>query len=208
MFHFRRTHPRSAAIAITMIALIPAAGAIGQVFTKSSAFGPCLSNTGNAQHLGCNGSLASELPPQGVADVGMWRLVRTPHPRGGADMVSIIHTADTLHSDLDLAGLSIRCSDKGVEALLVVLEPRSPRTQPQVRIGAGSVSAVFVSSVVTPFSLILLPPDAATLITGPWKSLPDLSVQIDSDGSVARGIVQLAGLPAALQLLNANCATR
>src|ERR1700678_1888794 len=41
-----------------------------------------------------------------------WPLIRTPHPRGGPDAVSIMRTADTARSDPELAGLMIQCAEK------------------------------------------------------------------------------------------------
>jgi hypothetical protein len=42
--------------------------------------------------------------------MGGWHLVRTRNPYGGADAISIMRTADASRSDLDLAGLMIRCA--------------------------------------------------------------------------------------------------
>src|SRR5262245_15718687 len=52
---------------------------------------------------------------------GTWRLVRTPDPRGGPDAVSIMQTADAARSDMDLVGLTLRCSDTGFDILVVFL---------------------------------------------------------------------------------------
>ena len=65
-----------------------------------------------------------------------WHLVRTANPRGGPDAVSISHTADISRSDLDLAGLMLRCGEKSVEVMIVVVTPLSPRARPDVTIGA------------------------------------------------------------------------
>jgi hypothetical protein len=56
---------------------------------------------------------------------GSWRLVRTPNPRGGPDAVSVMQTPDPSRSDIDLAGLMLRCSDRGFEVLIVLLHPFS-----------------------------------------------------------------------------------
>lgn len=54
---------------------------------------------------------------------GGWHFVRTRNPYGGVDAISIMHTADTSRSDLDLAGLMIRCSKGGTEVAVVLLRP-------------------------------------------------------------------------------------
>jgi hypothetical protein len=62
-----------------------------------------------------------------ATSAGTWRLVRTPNPRGGPDAVSIMQTADAARSDIDLAGLTLRCSDSGFDVLVVFLKPFPPR---------------------------------------------------------------------------------
>src|ERR1700733_4523674 len=66
-----------------------------------------------------------------------WHLQRTANPRGGPDAVSISHTADISRSDLDLAGMMLRCGEKGVEVLIVAVTPFSPHARPNVTIGAN-----------------------------------------------------------------------
>ena len=51
--------------------------------------------------------------------------MRTRNPHGGADAVSIMHTADTSKSDLDLAGLMIRCREGGTEIVACFHDGRS-----------------------------------------------------------------------------------
>lgn len=137
-----------------------------------------------------------------------WRLVRTPNAGGGAAAVSIMHTADVARSDLDLAGLMLRCGENGVEALVVIIDPRRPRAQPRIKLGTGGDSATFTASMVPPFSLILLPSDAAALLTGRWKSRPELAIEINGDGAPVHGVVPLAGLAEALQSLDDGCMSR
>src|SRR5437899_1091146 len=57
--------------------------------------------------------------PKSTSEMGGWRLVRTPNPRGGADAVSIMRTADSSRSDIDLAGMAVRCGEIGAEVLVV-----------------------------------------------------------------------------------------
>src|SRR5262249_51216293 len=69
-----------------------------------------------------------------ATNAGTWRLVRTPNPRGGPDAVSIMQTADPARSDVDLVGLTLRCSDTGFDVLVVLLKPFPPRTHPKVKL--------------------------------------------------------------------------
>src|SRR5262249_23883382 len=71
---------------------------------------------------------------------GTWRLVRSPNPRGGPDAVSIMQTADAARSDIDLAGLALRCSDTGFDVLVVFLKPFPPRAHPKVKLTTGGAT--------------------------------------------------------------------
>jgi hypothetical protein len=51
-----------------------------------------------------------------ATNAGTWRLVRTPNPRGGPDAVSIMQTADSARSDIDLLESTLRCSDTGFDS--------------------------------------------------------------------------------------------
>jgi hypothetical protein len=171
----------------------------------------CLEIVDSAARLRCFESATNKLPAKpepNTHDMGQWRLVRTANQGGGADAISIMHTADTSRSDLDLAGLALRCGKTAIEALVIVIEPRPPRAVPQIKIGTGADSFTFAASVVPPFSMFLLPSDAAALITGSWKLRSELAIQIDGDGSPVRGVIALAGLQSALQSLTANCSSR
>jgi hypothetical protein len=137
-----------------------------------------------------------------------WRLVRTPNPAGGRDAVSIMHTAELTRSDLDLAGLMLRCADSGIEVLFVVVEPISPRSHPKVTVATGPTKLVLSASAVPPGLLVLLPVEAAALAEGPWQKATELSVVIEGDRDPVRGVVLLAGLGGALQLLRSNCPTQ
>ena len=110
-----------------------------------------------------------------------WHLVRTANPRGGPDAVSISHTADISRSDLDLAGLMLRCGEKSVEVVIVVVTPLSPRARPDVTISADHKEWRFVAQAVSPGALLL--PAEATSLAG-WT----LAI-----GARARGEGYLAG---------------
>ena len=135
-----------------------------------------------------------------------WRLVRTHNPNGGADAISIIHSADTSRSDLDLVGIMIRCSETTTEVLIVVLPVLPFSTQPQVAFGKLENESQFEAKIAPPGTLILVPQDATTLVNGPWQNLDDLFIRIEDGQSTIRGVVKLAGLQAAFKKLQATCA--
>ncbi len=60
------------------------------------------------------------------------------HPRSARrpGCGSIMPTADLSRSDLDFAGLMLRCAQDGIEALVIVIEPRPPRARPSIKFGA------------------------------------------------------------------------
>src|SRR5262249_17223849 len=85
---------------------------------------------------------------------GSWRLVRTPDPRGGPDAVSIMQTADAARSDIDLVGLTLRCSDTGFDVLVVFLKPFPPRAHPKVKLTTGSATVHLEATVIPPGAAI------------------------------------------------------
>ena len=146
-------------------------------------------------------------------EAGTWRLVRTPNPSGGPDAVSIMQTADTTRSDFDLAGLSLRCQDGGVEVLIVLVGALSLRAHPKVAVSAGGKSTDFTATVVPPGASLLLPKTATELASGLWTATSEMTVQIetgqnDSAPSLIRGVVPLKGLSSALPSLLAICSTQ
>jgi hypothetical protein len=139
---------------------------------------------------------------------GTWRLVRTPNPRGGPDAVSIMQTADTARSDIDLVGLTLRCSDTGFDVLVVFLKPFPPRTHPKVKLTSGGTTVHLEAAVIPPGAAISLPAEAATLVKGSWQSSSELAIEVEDDGNATRGFISLVGLEPALSLLASNCPTR
>jgi hypothetical protein len=117
-----------------------------------------------------------------------------------------MHTADVSHSDPQLAGLMIRCSQHGPEALIVTLQAFPLRARPHVAFGKPGNEANVQATVAAPGTMILFPQDAASLINGPWKGLNELSVRIDEGSAGIKGFVELTGLQAAFKVLQANCA--
>lgn len=139
---------------------------------------------------------------------GGWHYVRTPNPQGGADAISIMHTADTSRSDLDLAGLMIRCREGGTEAVIVLIRAFPLRARPHVVVSKPGDETRFEATVAPPGTAILLPGDATTLVNGAWLARSDLSIQVDNGPTTIRGVVALAGLQAAFKVLLASCATQ
>jgi len=195
------------------------AAAIGHGYAQQAGpdgnFERCRAITDATARLRCFESAttkpAAKVTPQTLGPgTGTWRLVRTRNPIGGKDAVSIMQTADIGKSDLDLAGLMLRCGDAGVEVLLVLVSPVLPRAHPKVITTAAGKSADFTATVVPPGAALLLPQEVTALASGPWTAASELAVQVepgpgDSEPSAIRGIVPLTGLGAALPLLMANC---
>lgn len=134
-----------------------------------------------------------------------WRFVRTHNPHGGVDAISIMHTADISRSDLDLAGLMIRCNKDGAEVVIVVLRPFRLRARPRVVFGKPENETQFEAIVAPPGTAVVVSGDATTLVSVSWQALSDLFIRVDNGQSKIRGVVALAGLQAAFKVLVASC---
>jgi hypothetical protein len=77
-------------------------------------------------------------------------MVRTPNPHGGPDAASIMQTADTARSDIDLVGLTLRCSDTGFDVLVVFLKPFPPSANPKVKLTTGGATVRLEATVIPP----------------------------------------------------------
>jgi hypothetical protein len=150
---------------------------------------------------GAERSLSSEL-------AGGWHFVRTRNPEGGPDAISIMHTADTSRSDLDLAGLMIRCGERGAEVVIVLIRSFPLRARPHVVLGKPGTETQFDAKVAPPGTAVLLPRDAITLVSGPWQTISDLFIQVSDGQTAIRGVVALVGLQAAYKALLASCPVR
>jgi hypothetical protein len=139
---------------------------------------------------------------------GGWHFVRTPNPNGGPDAISIMHTADTSSSDLELAGLMIRCRGGGTEVVIVLLRVLPLRARPHVVFGKPGNETQLEASVAPPGTAILLPKDATALVDGPWQAQSNVFIRVDDGQATIRGVVALAGLQAALKLLVASCSAQ
>ena len=148
---------------------------------------------------------ANEARADGSELAGGWHFVRTRNPRGGADAVSVMRTADTSRSDIDLVGLMIRCREAGTEIVIVVLRSFSLRAQPSVVFGEPGGEARFKATVAAPGTAILLPVDASAIVNGSWHELGDLLIRVEDGQSTIRGVIHLDGLQGAFKVLAANC---
>jgi hypothetical protein len=187
----------------------------GQQPRPDSIFEHCRSITDDAARLRCYEAATSQpsnRPPlaAGPTTIGPWPLVRTPNPTGGRDAVSVLKTADITKSDIDFAGLMLRCGEHNIEVLVVLVRPLPPRAHPRVAVSTGGKTIDFTASIVPPGAEVLLPPEATALALGSWQTDPELSVEVgavegdDQPGQI-RGVISLAGLGAALAQLQANC---
>lgn len=196
-----------AAIAIAAIVEPGVEAAAGQDI--SSDLRRCLAITDSAARLRCLETAAASRQKQPPEGAGAWRLLRTPDPRGGPDAVSIMHTADMLRSDPDFAGLMLRCAEDGIDVLVIVVAPHPPRARPQVKFGPPGHETIYQATVVPPFTALLLPKDATSLVSGLGGTpAADLSIEINDESPVVRGTVALAGLRPALEGLKASCPHR
>ncbi len=176
-------------------------------------FERCRAITDNAARLRCYEAATSK-PGAGTTrapstDIGSWRLVRTPNPQGGREAVSIMQTADLTKSDIDFAGVMLRCGESHVEVLVVLVRPLPPHAHPKVITRADGKSATFIAAIVPPGAAVVLPAEASQLASDSWKAAPELSLRITVDGAdqqtVVNGVISLVGLSEALPLLLANC---
>lgn len=135
-----------------------------------------------------------------------WPLVRTPHPQGGPEAVSIMRTADTTRSDPELAGLMIRCAENpGLEAILALLRPIPPRSKRDVVVAAGGAQVLLHAEVTPAGTALLLPVETSTFTTGPWRNAREIAVTVkDPDGEI-RGVIPIDGIGPAMAKLSANC---
>jgi hypothetical protein len=210
---------------LPVLALLGAAAVgvafIGRAYADQSGspipgFERCRTIMNDAARLRCyesNSSNPAGAPPRALDQAaGSWRLVRTHNPAGGPDAISIMQPADIAKSDTDLAGLMLRCSETRVEVVVVLVRSLPLRAHPKVMTSVAGNSADFVSTIMRPGAMILLPKEASELAVGPWTAGGELSVQIeaqDSDEPISiRGVIPLTGLGGALPSLLANCATQ
>jgi hypothetical protein len=139
------------------------------------------------------------------AAAGNWRLLRTANPKGGPEAVSMSRTADMARSDVDLAGIMLKCGEHGTEIIIVAVTPFRPRARPEVTISVLGKEWQFGASVVPPGAELLLPVDAAHLAAGQWQTAHEMNVQVRSQEQSFAGVIPIDGLAAALATLTSNC---
>ena len=137
--------------------------------------------------------------------MGAWKLVRTPNPQGGADSVSIMHTADTSRSDFDLAGLMVRCNSGRSELAIVLLRAFPLRAHPRVIFGSPGHEWQFDAIIGPPGTVVILPGDPKAAIGSAWPAESDLFIRVIDDPNNVSGVVPLVGLQSAFTLLMSNC---
>jgi hypothetical protein len=204
---------RAAALALVGFAatLTTIGSAISAGPINESAFDRCRAISNDAARLRCFESLTGEdnrSQPVGPQSIGRWRLVRTPHPQGGKDAISIVRSGEFAGSDPDFAGLMIRCGEHDIEVLIAVIRPFGARAHPKVTLETGATST-FDAAVVSPGVLLLLPTAVSAMARGAWLTASNVTVSVtDEQQQTIRGKVLLADLSPALNLLQASCADR
>jgi hypothetical protein len=156
-----------------------------------------------APAIGDNSSLQDSTDASRAA--GSWRLVRTAIATGATSEAAILHTADFERSDPRLAGLMLRCAREGIEAIVVVVEPFPPQARPQITLRGPAQESQFIGTMIPTGAGILLPGDATSLVTGRWRTAPEIEIKVAEGGTAVDGVVALSGLPEALQSLDAEC---
>jgi hypothetical protein len=136
---------------------------------------------------------------------GGWHLIRTKNPTGGPDAVSVSHTADVTRSDIDFAGVMLRCGEKNIEVIVVTVAPFSPRAKPEVTVRGNAQEWHFSAQVISPGAELQLPVEAVTLAFGAWQSASELTVQVVSPERSFAGVVAIEGMSDALAALSTYC---
>ncbi len=101
----------------------------------------------------------------------------------------------------------LRCSKKGIETIIVVVEPFPPQSRPKITLRAAGQEFYFVGSVLATGAGLLLPADGMDLAMGPWRGADELSIKVSEGDAEIEGVVKLSGLTAAIQSL-ADCAAK
>lgn len=130
-----------------------------------------------------------------------WRTVRTKAADGVTETTAILRVADVLKSDPRLAGLMLRCSEQGVEPVIVVVEPFSPQARPKITLRADDQELYFDGKPLPTGAGLRVPADGLNLINGPWKGARELRIRISDGDAEMSGVVDLAGLTQAIQSL-------
>ncbi|WFU39464.1 hypothetical protein QA640_34660 [Bradyrhizobium sp. CB82] len=160
---------------------------------------------------GCRLAMSSETACPGpplvqVASPSGWKFTRTQGTKDGESFAAIMKTADTVQSDLDFAGLIVRCAPKGkIDVLIALIRPFPPRSRPQVTIAAGGSSLTFEASMAGAGTAVLLPDEVSAFAAGKWQTTPSLAVSVKENDSEIKGVITLGGLREAYASLLASC---
>ena len=128
-------------------------------------------------------------------------------------------TSDMTRSDLDLAGLMLRCRDDGAKAPHAhqVHGPdwrrdRDRRHHPVPPAGAAACDGRaagkewrFDARIVPPGVELLLPAEATDLAIGSWQSAPELAIKVSWQDRSFSGVIPIDGIAGALATMAANC---
>jgi hypothetical protein len=189
--------------ALAAISLMLAPAAQGQPAADHD-LRSCAVLVNEKERLHCFEDLSNRLETlKGVSPLpGGWKLVRTPPPQGGPDIVSIMHASDSARSDLPIAGLMLRCSDTGIAVMVVMLGFHG--AAPKVVID----NSPFEASAVQGGELLRLSRKATELANSQWQSASELSVEVGLQPTPARAVVPIAGLAEAMRTLTQTCASK
>jgi hypothetical protein len=147
-------------------------------------------------------ALACVIP---VASTSSWKFTRTQAGKEGETFATILKTADTARSDLDFAGLIVRCANGKIEVLVALIRPFPPQSTPQVTIDSNGASQTFQASLTAAGAAVVLPDEVAAFAAGKWQSTPALTVTVKENDSQIKGVVELNGLREAYSSLLAGC---
>lgn len=136
---------------------------------------------------------------------GSWRRLQGDAADAGKSRAAILHTMDFERSDPRLAGILLQCGPHGIETVIVVVEPFPPHSQPEVTLRTPEQAFQSAGRVIPAGAGIRLQWDPAHLMALARHEASELEVKVAAGGAAMSGVVALAGLPKALEWLNAEC---
>ncbi|KAA5602912.1 hypothetical protein [Blastochloris sulfoviridis] len=142
-----------------------------------------------------------------AAEGSGWRLLRTPDPRGGSDLVSTVKIADTLRSGPDFAALMVRCGQGGLDVVLALIVPIPPRDRPQIewRLDDRPPVKARAAVLLPPTTVGLMPEDAAVFLQAAARARRAAFRVINGGADVTAGEVDLGDFPAMIRDLSVQC---